>query len=191
MNTTMQIIQWKNWKVTATILLLGLALSALTSVVKVANAAPKTWIPSQAVSDYTDFAGVASYLTHQAPGTVANGTTIAWGLTSEGKAAYVQLDDYVMGINVYINLDRTQAGQYITAIRVSGLGGPPGGPWWHHSTDWIPCTPVAFNLATGFTIHVHQDNIPVYRHATQKPNSPRVEIAGAMALGDLMIYPTP
>jgi len=163
----------------------------LKRLVQLVQAAPKKWIPSEAVSDYSHFAGTASWLTHQAPGLVANYTTIIWGLTSEGKAAYVPLNSYVMGINVHIGVNVTHAGQMITAIQVRGLGGPPGGPWWHHSTDWIPCTPVAHNLATGFTIHVHQDNIPVYRHKTQKSNSPRVEVAGYMALGDLVISPLP
>ncbi len=188
MKKTMQMFQSKNWKATTAFLMLSLTLGALTSFGQLVQAAPKQWIPSLAVSDYTDFAGfTASPLTHQAPGSVANYTTIIWGA---GEAS-IQLDNYEMRLRVVIGLNVTHAGQQITAIQIRGLGGPELGPWWHHSSDWIPCTPVAFNLATGFVIHVHQDNIPIWRHATQKSSSPRVEIAGQAALGDVVVFQAP
>src|SRR5262245_4263712 len=210
MKTITQFILRKHGTTTAAWLMLGLGVYALANIVQLVHAAPPKWIPSQAVSIYPSidpthplgFAHTASELTHEAPwgapGTVNNYTDIGWGLNSEGKAAHVQLrdpvlGDYNLGIYVHIHLNIIKAGQetIITAVQVAGLGGPPGGPWPYHDTEWIPCTPVAFTLGTPFTIHIHTDDIPVWRHATQKSNSPRVLVVGHMALGDLVISPMP
>ena len=190
----MQIPNSIYWKITTTLLMLGLGLSAFTSAIKVAEAAkPLRQVPCQAVSVYPLDAYPAGVplngLTHTVPGlVVGGGAAIGW----DRHQASIQLDDYAMGIPKFsIGLVRNAANQ-VEFVVVAGQAGPPGGPFPWHNTDPIPVGNKPFlDLVHGCTLQIRWDNIPVYVHATYKDQSPVVGIAGHIALGDLVIYPAP
>lgn len=59
-----------------------------------------------------------------------------------------------------------------------------------HETEAVPISPPVIPVASGFTLHVDVDNIPVWkldRHLGGK----RVEIVGYIGLGDLVYSPNP
>ena len=59
-----------------------------------------------------------------------------------------------------------------------------------HSTDKIPIEPPVAPSPDGFTLHIHADGVPVWRHKGHL-GGPRVEVIGTISVGDIVFTPAP
>jgi hypothetical protein len=187
-----------NWKPIVTMLMLGLALGALTIEVK-SGGKPSPVVRLDAASVYpAELVFTASKLTHTAPG-YSPGYGNLSGITWDYSTVSVDLSSFWPGYylgridRVDIRYGKNAAGQ-IVSVRVEGIESIPGArDIRFHDTPWLPVLngPVTIDPVNGYTLHIRWDNIPVYRHTSWKSNSPVETIAGYMSLGDLVITPRP
>ncbi len=59
-----------------------------------------------------------------------------------------------------------------------------------HSSDQIPVDPPVDPSSEGFTLHLHADAVPVWRHKGHT-GGPRVEMIGTISVGDIVFTPVP
>ena len=64
----------------------------------------------------------------------------------------------------------------------------PGPDGIMHSSEQIPVDPPVTPSSSGFTLHVHADNVPVWRHKGHT-GGPRVEMIGTISVGDIVFTP--
>ena len=70
---------------------------------------------------------------------------------------------------------------------IQDVAGPDG---IMHSSDQIPVDPPVAPSSSGFALHVHADNVPVWRHKAHT-GGPRVEMIGTISVGDIVFTPEP
>jgi hypothetical protein len=96
-------------------------------------------------------------------------------------------EPYTLSDDLVINVQQEKKTGRITHVRLVGqdVDGEEG-IW--HNTDWIPVeTPVA-PVSAGFTLHVHARNVEVWRYDSHLGGGNRVDMIGAISIGDI-IYP--
>lgn len=147
----MRILQWKNWKTTTTLLMLGLAFSALTIEVK-SGGKPTPVIRLDAASVYPDeLVFAAPKLTHTAFG-YSPGWQMLSGITWDVSTVRVDLSSFSPGYylgridRVDIRYGKNAAGQ-IVSVKVEGLESIPTGGYSlrFHDTPWISVPPVTID----------------------------------------------
>ena len=71
---------------------------------------------------------------------------------------------------------------------IQDVAGPDG---IMHSSDQIPVDPPVEPSSAGFTLHVHADDVPVWRHKGHIVGGRRMKIIGTISVGDIVFTPVP
>ena len=99
-------------------------------------------------------------------------------LPPEGKPSYELSDDPQLNV-------MTKRGEVIAVqLYIQDEPGPDG---IMHSSDHIPVDSVE-PLSAGFILHIHADNVQVWRHKGHT-GGPRVEMIGTISVGDIVFTP--
>lgn len=94
---------------------------------------------------------------------------------------------YQLTDDIVIEVDTTQG--LITSVQLRGQD-VIGEEGIMHESEAVAITPPVTPSGAGFTVHVHVDNLPIWK-LTRHLGGKRVEIVGYISLGDLVYTPKP
>lgn len=97
------------------------------------------------------------------------------------NTGYQLTDDIVIQVNTTQGL--------ITSVQLRGQD-VIGEEGIMHESEAVAITPPATPSNTGFTLHVHADNLPIWK-LTRHLGGKRVEIVGLISIGDMVYTPQP
>ena len=93
--------------------------------------------------------------------------------------------DYALTDDAQLNVIRKKGQIIAVELWIQDVDGPDG---IQHSSERVPVDPSVVPTSAGFTLHVHADNVAVWRHKGHT-GGPRVGQIGTISVGDIIFTP--